>query len=436
MDLSAIADVQIVTSGAPLALPGFGKPLILAAYSKAWVERTRRYTNMDGVKADFPAGTPEYRLASALFGQALVPEEIVIGRGTRKPTQIFALAIGTAASGQDYEVIVDGVSAKFTSADAVAANILLGLKGAIDALAIAGLVTAIDAGTLTLTFAQATCHTLKNVDVDKVIASETTADPGVAADLDEIKLADPDFYEVVSPFSGANIGPAIAGWTEANVRACVLAFLDSKIVLDAAGAATDVAKVLAGLARARTATFYHPDTAEALAAAVAGRFLPEDPGSETWALKTLSGVTAPKLSATHIANLRAKNCGFYSTVAGRSIVLDGKTASGEWIDVIRGRDALQVDMQARIIARLTDPTVKKIAFTDAGLSIIAGEVRASLARFETKGFLVPGSSVVNVPKASSIAPNDRAARKATGITFAASLAGAIHVVQIRGTVTV
>lgn len=438
MDLSAIANVSIVTSGAALALPGFGKPLILGAYSKAaWGERARVYSNLDGVAADFAAGTPEHAIASALFSQDKVPEKIVIGRGTRTPTQVFTLRVQTATQGADYEVFVDGRSAKFTAADAVIANILAGMKGAIDALGIAGVTTLVVAGTsLTITGAAGAWHTLKIVNVDLVDGTETTADPGVATDLGEIAIAYSDFYEVLSPFSGANIGPAIAGWTESNRRACALQFLDSGIVTDADGGATDVAHVLKGLARARCAMFYHPDSAEGLAAAAAGRFLPEDPGSETWALKTLRGVTAPKLSGTHVENLKAKNCGFYASVASRGAVFDGKTASGEWIDVVRGRDALQVEIQAGIVDALTDPAVKKIAFTDAGLSILGAVVKRALKKFEDRGFLVAGSSVVNVPKASSYTANERSTRSATGITFSANLAGAIHLVSINGTVTV
>jgi hypothetical protein len=435
MDLSAIADVQIVASGAPLALPGFGKPLILGPYGKAWTERARSYDSIEAVEADFAEGTPEHRLALALFSQDLVPTSIAIGRGTRIPTQVFEVAIASAVSGVDYAFKFDGSEVKFTSADAVAANILAGLKTALDALAIAGLVTVVGGGKLTITGAAGACHTFGSLDVSKVTVAEKTADPGAGLDLSEIALAYPDFYEVHSAFSGEAFGAALATWTEANSRVARVVLADSSVILDADSVATDLAHDLKAASRKRTATYYHPDTSEALAAAAAGRFLPEDPGSETQAMKTLRGVTAPALSATHVENLKAKNCGFYATVAGRGVVLDGKVASGEWIDVIRGLDALKVEMQAGIVDLLTDPTVKKVAYTDAGLSMVAGKVRAALVKYEKRGFLVPGSSVVNVPKASEIPSADKAARRASGITFAANIAGAIHFVSTRGTVT-
>jgi hypothetical protein len=145
-------------------------------------------------------------------------------------------------------------------------------------------------------------------------------------------------------------------------------------------------------------------------------------------------VTARNYTATQIANMIAKRVGWYNEIAGRGVTSpdSGKVMSGEWFDTIRGIDSLKVDMAAAIFARLSDATVKKIPYTDKGATIVAGEVAATLKRYEDRGFIVEGSSSVTVPAASSQSANDRALRSFAGITFAGDLAGAIHRTTISG----
>jgi Protein of unknown function (DUF3383). len=80
---------------------------------------------------------------------------------------------------------------------------------------------------------------------------------------------------------------------------------------------------------------------------------------------------------------------------------------------------------------------KKIPYTAAGATIIESEIRAQLNDGIRVGGLADNPSpVVRVPDVLSVAPNLRAQRIFEGIEFEARLAGAIHFVKIRGTVTV
>lgn len=262
-----------------------------------------------------------------------------------------------------------------------------------------------------------------------------SADPGVEADLNEIATENPDFYEVTGyAWLSSAIAVRLAEWAKANNRAFSGQTTDTAVITDADAGATDVAHVLKAAAYSRTSLWYDPDNGMFLDAAVAGRCLPEDAGTETRALKMLDGVTARNYTATQIVNLTAKRVGWYNEIAGRAVTSpdSGKVMSGEWFDTIRGIDAIKVDMGAAIFRRASDPTVKKIPFTDKGATVIAGEVAAVLKRYEDRGFLVEGSSAVTVPTAASQSANDRAARSFAGITFGADLAGAIHKVTITG----
>jgi hypothetical protein len=311
---------------------------------------------------------------------------------------------------------------------------------------IAGLVSAINAGTgthgltaanqttyMSLTAALGAWQSVEVLDVNLLSLEQNQADPGVAADLAAIQLEQPDWYALVYPWNSKACILAAAAWVEANEKLFVAQSQETAIITTAEGGATDVAKAVKDAAYARTAILYDPNNGSFADAALLGRMLPEDPGSETWALKTLAGVTARGYTGTHLTNLKAKRAGWYYAIAGRNLTQEGKSGAGEWIDTVRGRDALKVDMQGRLLLRLAD--AKKVPYTDAGATIVQSEVTASLDAFVRRGFIAEGSVVVAVPKVSTQSPTDRGNRFFPGVTFTGTLAGAIHKISLQGTLT-
>lgn len=165
------------------------------------------------------------------------------------------------------------------------------------------------------------------------------------------------------------------------------------------------------------------------------------PGSETWAYKTLAGIEPEPFTTTEIAAMKAKNINYYVHCAGKNITLDGKTVMGEWIDVIRFRDWLQNDMQKGIYNLfITNP---KVPFTSAGITLIQNQMIASLKKGQKQGGIADteydedGNEIVgfttSVPTAASVSDSDKAARTLKGCKFTARLAGAIHLVEVSGT---
>ena len=94
MPQSDIANVSISLQTGGLTQQGFGTGMLLG-YPTGWVERSRTYSSITGVAADFAATTPEYKAANAYFSQTPRPEQLVIGRGALKPTMIFKVTVAS-----------------------------------------------------------------------------------------------------------------------------------------------------------------------------------------------------------------------------------------------------------------------------------------------------------------------------------------------------
>lgn len=443
MPLSDIAVVSIILGTGGLSQTGFGTGMILG-YPTGWVERSRTYTSIAGVAADFATTTPEYKAANAYFSQNPRPEQLVIGRGTLKPTMIFKLTVATVANSQKYSVVLNGTQYDVTS-DASATNdeIIILLQAALAAPATAAGFTAAIGGAGPSTFLTLTGNAAGNwasfypTDPALLTLQQTTANPGIATDLDAIVVENDNWYGLITLYNSSACVLAAAAWAESKLKVYGVQVQDSECATVAAGIATDISKALQTAAYFRTKDGYHPDNGQFLDAAWFGRCLPYTPGSETWFGKTLAGVSAMsttppyKMTATYQTNLTTKNANFYYTISGRNITAPGKVAAGEWIDTIRGRDWLQVRIQEAVA--LVTMNADKIPYTDPGIGRIDSEVRAVLARAVTNGFLA--SYTVTVPTAASQTLVDKAARILRGYSFVAPIQGAIHLTYITGTLT-
>lgn len=164
-------------------------------------------------------------------------------------------------------------------------------------------------------------------------------------------------------------------------------------------------------------------------------------GSETWALKTLVGIQPASLTSTQMRKIEELNLSYYTTCADRDITCGGMVTYGEWIDVIRFRDWLQNDMQKAIFSLLLKNP--KVPYTDKGIALVKSEMIASLKRgqqnggvadteYDDDGNEIPGF-IVTVPRAANIPDSQKKSRKLKDCKFRARLAGAIHAVDIRGT---
>jgi hypothetical protein len=263
---------------------------------------------------------------------------------------------------------------------------------------------------------------------------DVSTDPGIATDLAAIHAADPDYYAILIPEGASSaVAAAAAGWVETVRRILVLQTADA-LAWDNSSVA-DIAFVLKATGYTRTSVWAYPHLGLAtgqLAAALLGRCLPLDPGSITFAHKELAGVTVVSLTETQQAALEGKNANHYTEIGDGGNTFPGKVAEGEWIDVIRDIDRSFDRMQSAVLSVLRSSN--KVPFTDDGIDTVGNALRGALRADATDG--IYSTFAVTTPAASAVSSADKAARSLTGVTFTATLAGAIHLTTITGTVSV
>lgn len=434
MSLSPIVDIQISTDSPPVARAGFGVPLIFG-YHDEYADLVRFYGKIADVAEDFATDHPIYRAANAMFAQDPAPARIAIGR--RQTATTFSVEITpTAADDTTYTVTIDGTPFAFTSgSSATAQDVCDGLKALINGGSFDVTAATVGEGAAAkLTIEADNAGDWFGIEVGSRLAlSDKTPATGITDDLNAIRVENDTWYALASIGRSKAEIEAIAAWCESAKKLFVVASNDSAVT---GSGSTDVASTVKASGYAYTSVSYHHAPGEFMDAAWLGRCLPLDPGSETWKFKTLKGVSAGRFTATELVNLRAKNANWYQTLAGKSITMGGgKVAADEFIDVVRGLDWLEARIEEDVFQCLVD--VPKLPYTNAGAMVIQGVVQARLDNGVSVGLLSDDPApVASVPRVADVPTEDRAARTLPGVSFTGVLAGAIHHVVIRGSVTV
>lgn len=444
MALSDIVNVSITTTSAPVERAGFGVPLVLAADAPGgFTERVRFYTSAaDMITDGFTTSSGTYMMVSRCFEQNPKLPRVAVGRLALPPTQQFEFT-PVVSNSTTYKFSIDDHDLSVTSdGSATAAEITSAMKTAVDALGLAVTTSQQNANATFRVVANVAgaFHSMKAYDVSLFKVVQNHADPGVATDLAAIALEDSSWYAILCPFNSKAMATAIATWAESNTKLFIAQTQDSETITlnqstdNNSGSPTTFAETVHNSARFRTTVIYHPKTRAFADAAWAGACLPLNPGSETWAYKTLSGVDAVTLTSTQRTNALAKMANTYTTIAGLNCTEQGKVAGNEYIDVIRFRDWLSANLQADIFAVIKGAS--KIPFTDRGISAIKAAILARLQLgVDAGGLASDPAPVVTVPKAVDVSSADKTARSLTGVKFDAVLSGAIQATTLTGQIS-
>lgn len=440
--LSDIVNVSISRQTASISQAGFGTPLVLGSNSTGWggSEKVRSYSNLAAVLVDFATSTAEYKAAAKLFAQSPRPVTVKIGKMLAKVAQIDTIT-PTAVNTTDYVVTIDGTAYTYTSdGSATVSEIVAGLIALINADSNAR-PTASGSTTLILTADEAGVSFTTVIGAHLAIV-HTTANVGPVESLAAISLVDDDWYGLIYESHSVDQVYQLAQYIEGTFK--LFGTSSSAVGCYDGSSTTDILYRLKAAGLFRTFGLYSGDAANFPEAALMGRFLPEVPGTEVWAFKTLAGVVVDSLTSTQVSAIKAKKGNYYTVVGGVSISLDGKVAGDEYIDVIRLIDLLRARMMEGIFGNYVRN--KKIPFTNGGISVHESSVQGVLKAnqklggiapddVDSNGDIVPGFST-SFPKVSEVSADDRAARTLTGATWKARLAGAIQAANIGGTVTV
>lgn len=443
---SDYVSVSVTSAPTGFTKPGFGV-LMYLSYTPTWVERSRTYSSFTAVATDFPlTNGPEQLCAGAWFGQTPSPQKMIIGRGANKPTKIVQMSAiaptGAPTFTYLYNVTGSGVTStqvSFTSD-----------SGPTDAEWAAGVVTALNAvvgKNYTATGATSPISitgtnpgdwfAVEVVDVNHTTQTETTADPGVGADILAINVENKNWYCLNTGFNSKAYGIAAAVAIEAlngtSNRIYVVSSADTSIIRVATTGTNDLMDQGKTNGYKRTSVQYHPRPATFYDAGLAGANLTFDPGQETWALREVTGPGVVNLTDTHRANIVAKNGNSYELAYGLGTSFNGMMCSGGFIDTKRATDFIVATMSLAVFLALR-PTGGKLPDTDAGFVVLGSVVRGVLTAASTarQPIVDADTIVVTLVIRANQPPADVASRTYAGISWSATVQGAVHKVPVSG----
>jgi hypothetical protein len=366
-------------------------------------------------------------------------KDFKVGKRSTGTTQSFTLTVSAPTHvGEVYSLEVNGVECSYTSLMSDTSTIVAtALELLIEAVTDVSSSSAVNVITVVNTngagYLNSFASWTRNIKI-----KDASTDPGIAADLAALYAADTDWYGLcVDSNSRAEI-LAAAAWTEANKRVFSCNTSDSEAKDNAV--TTDVASSLKAAAYTRTHLLFNgKKTDDYSGCATLGAVFVDDPGSVTWAYKTLAGVTADDKDSVRdgeFTALQFKRCNVYQTFAGINTTFEGISPAGEYLDTVHFIDWLTSEMQIALFALLISN--KKVPFTDAGVDQVKNVVFAVLqAGFDAGGLDSPPKiTEITAPKVANVSTLDKAARHLPNVKFKKTLAGAIHKLTVSGTLSV
>lgn len=445
MGLEEVVNLSITSVAQAPSRASFGTTLIMV-YHSVVSDMLATYNSLSEMTdAGWSVNDAGYRAASAEFTQEPRPRQVVIGKRTHAFTQILEftpvnITVGFhyTFEGVDSAGTVTAVDYAVQSGDTVSA-ICVALAALVDPMANLTAVVSPAAPSATKLVITSTAGKLANFRKlprpQDMKIKDVSADPGIAADLTAIETLDStSWYGIAFDHSPQTVIEAVATWVESRRKLAICNTSDS-VCLDPV-VTTDVASVLKAAAYARTELLFSgKEILSYSAAGWQGVMLPKDPGSATWAFKTIKGITADVLTGGQKSAAKAKNLNTYTNLGGKNITQWGQDPDGGYTDIVFGTDWLFARMQEAIYAAFT--AVDKIPYTDSGADTIRNVINNILRLGIKKGFLAADPAfTITIPKVADIDPAERAGRNLPDVTWAGTLAGAIHTVDVGGVLSV
>lgn len=463
--LDQVVDVKINLNTFSIAKANFGIPIAISPFGAIPLappeQRILKYYSYDEAASDYKIGaidTATLKAVQTTFSQTPRPNQCWVGRRLVSHVTLRLVYDGVIPVGTIFGITLNGQAVSVTSIGSDTLDTLrTKLFNAIDSASITG-ITATDAGaaggiqigvdndaaTFTIGSAKNTTYEMRG----------DHSEIGVSGDLSNINLEDNGWYGfmMVERPDDATQNTLITGaaaWAEAQTKLYFACCGQGDITTTVD---TDILSTLQKKQYLRTAFVWHDVAGEYPEAAWMGRCFTMDPGSETWALKNLPGITPVKLNATQRQNVYKKNGNLYDQIALNTYLIGaasdglqaqgGKVVSGEWIDVVRFRDWLTDYIQKSMSSLMIRQ--KKVPYTNGGIALLVNSLRASLRQgqivggiapdeVDSEGNTVPGF-IIQYPNAADV-PFDQKAQRVLNMSFTALLAGAIQLVKINGNLT-
>ncbi|MCF8002129.1 MAG: DUF3383 domain-containing protein [Halanaerobiales bacterium] len=270
---------------------------------------------------------------------------------------------------------------------------------------------------------------MQGIYVDSV---EGTAENVVEA-LNTIYEENDDWYGLlIASRTQADIEDA-AGWIPANKL-----FITQPVEVDF------TALSAYGLAEFNNTGIFPSVTEQAIDAAIMARMFATDPGSATWKWKTLNGVTSSGYSNADVSSMLSPGEGepFMNPVIyekGIYYTAEGKTGDGSFLDITRAIDWMEARMTENIFNLMINSN--KIPYTDDGIAMVAAKLEEILRLAVDRDVIAVDTEGVplyemDIPSRTDIPTNTRANRILPDMDFEATVAGAVHSVDVAGVLKV
>lgn len=192
----------------------------------------------------------------------------------------------------------------------------------------------------------------------------------------------------------------------------------------------------------RTVMMVHNDPVETVVfpeAALVGATAGKPAGSFTYKNQILNGLTPAILSDAELTAIESAHAMAFVLKAGDGVTSDGKTTSDEYIDIVDSTDYIVQSITYRTQQLLNQSD--KIPYDNTGIARLENVCVNVLKEAANNGIIaltdagVPDYSVSYAPRSETSA-SDRTARRYTMGTFRFALAGAVHTVQVTGTIEI
>ena len=443
-DLSPIFSVSISVQDSAVTRTGFGTPLIASAHT-FWPERVRSFADrQEALDAGMVSGSRTDQVLTALLSADTRVSEVKIGNRRNVPTQSLQLTPTNTTTGFVYffEITAPGsLTSTPITYTVLALDVVADITAALTPLitAISG-ITATDNGT-DVSFDVDTPGDIMDLsgwiqpeDRGALIFADITADPGLLTDLDAIEAFDPDWYGLL--LDSSSKAEAVVAAAFISTKSKMFGFQNSDTEILNPVVTTDVFSVIQALTNNRAVGHYtQVSLLNPLAAARFGERLPTDPASGTWKFKKGSGSSADDLKSGEITAIEAKGGEVFIRLRGNNFFQQGRALGGRFLDLTRGVDELAIRIQENLFSLFLNNDA--VRFTSSGIGLVKGNVLATLNSKVGVDKLLAANPPpsVTAPLPEDISQNDKATRVLNEVRFAAKAGGAIHFVNIQGTIS-
>lgn len=447
-NIERIVNATILLRSAPVAEKNFSNMIVIGEHNFT-VQRVTSVSSGDELLTKGVLETdPLYVAVKTAFSQEPGVDTVYIGRRVPSDSSLL-VAAPFGEAGEVYSVTVehmDGTQLKTATFSYTTVGDTTDDTNEKIATLLAAVINADTALTATatldkITVVSATVTPAVTAVTNNLTPTFTGATESITQAAAAAKSYNDIFYGVTTTSRVVTEQLALADWVEANEKLGGFATGDANSYVGPS--TTDLLARMNAKNYFRSFGIYTAATLEGEYPEIAlmSRKFREQPGSETWANATLGGVSDSNLEEAQAQAIFAKNGNTFEPFRNLALSQNGKVAGGEWIDVIRFRDWLLEQIKVNGFGAFVN---NRIGYTDEGIAILHNRLLQSLNKgVDVKGIapkevdpvtgrLIP-SYTTAYPAAASISAQTKATRVLSGLKFTARLTGAIHAVEINGT---